>query len=266
LSFLSQLFRDGAADHADVINLHGYFETWIPAPMESLPAHLAHAAEMVHEHGQRQRLWVAEIGYSDFRRGTYVSDWVRARFAHEHTRAFQAVAVTRTIALLLAQPEVDLITWYELKDPPDSDAVIGDLNNRHLGVATHDYQAKPALQALRFANQFFSPGFTNLDVRVDSTRPDTLARAFRLADGRMVVIAWLATDTSTAPEGQGSRIDDRHARVDLVLPSPAGAARSYSATGAARGFVATHNERTGTRVSGLELSADDVQVVELAAH
>ena len=263
LPFLAQLVDQGTVHHADVINLHGYFETWNPAPLESVPAYVTDAARLVGRHERPQRLWMAEIGYSNFRRGTYVSDWVKARFAHEHTRAFQAVILMRTMALLLAQPEIDLVTWYELKDPPDRDAIIGDVNNRHLGVATHDYQPKPALQALRFANQLFAAGYAPLDVRVKSTRPDTLARAFRLAARRRIAVAWLAGHTSTPPEGEGARPDDRRARVDLILPGAAGPARSYSATGEDRGPVPTQRDGAHTTVS-LDLRADDVHVVELA--
>jgi hypothetical protein len=265
MPFLQKLIEQGSAAQVDVINLHGYFETWSPSPLEALPAYLSSAAQAARGRGPRS-LWAAEVGYSNFRQGARISDWYRARFAHEHTHAFQTVVLVRTLALLLSQPEVDLVAWYELKDPPASDDVIGDLNNRHLGVATNDYQPKPALQALRFANQLFGRGFANLEVRVESPRSDVVARAFRLTDGRLVVIAWLATDDSSSFAGDGTQIDPRRARVELVLPAPAGPARSLGVAGEDRGPLPVWTNANRTVISGVDLRADDVQIVELAAR
>ena len=55
-----------------------------------------------------------------------------------------------TLALLLSTDKLAAIAWYEIKDLPPQESVIGDINNRNLGVAYVDHSPKSAEKALAF--------------------------------------------------------------------------------------------------------------------
>lgn len=195
LEFLEELLTEHRiAPWVDVVNLHSYSETWSPEPLEGITPYLARAAELVRTHGESEPLWLAEVGYSSFRRERYVSDWYSARFDFEHTPAFQAAVLVRVLAMARSAPEVALIAWYELRDLPPGTEVIGDQNNRHLGVLDPDGRPKPAYAALTRALPLLSGPLRPLEVRVQSSAGEGAAhveaRAFRRADGRCLIVAW----------------------------------------------------------------------------
>ncbi|HVZ34024.1 MAG TPA: beta-galactosidase, partial [Polyangiaceae bacterium] len=116
IAFLSELFdRFDAGRWFDVINLHSYYETWNPEPLETIPSYVDEAAQIIRRHAGRQAIWMAELGYGNYRAGARVSESTTAHFAHEHTLEYQAVALVRSLSLLLSSGEVSLIAWYELK-------------------------------------------------------------------------------------------------------------------------------------------------------
>jgi len=232
-----------AAQIIDVINAHAYFETWNPEPIESLPGYVQAFAPVLA--GGARSLWLAEMGYSNLRQGAVVSGDVHARADYEHTLAFQAVALVRTVTLALSRPEVSLLAWYEMKDPPAGAPMIGDDNNRHLGVAFSDWRPKPALAALALVQRLFGHGFRRLDQAVRAPRaPGSRAEvhAFLTPDGEAVVIAWV-------PTGGGAE----HLSVALAGLSPRGGARGWDAQGQPR----------PARLDSLDLGAGDVTVVEV---
>jgi glycosyl hydrolase family 39 (putative alpha-L-iduronidase) len=222
--FLAELFDDwDGARVFDVVNLHAYYETWNPEPLETLPGYVGEAAAIIARHGGRQALWMAEIGYGNYRNGRQVSAQATAVFAYEHTLEYQAVALARSLALLLASP-VSLIAWYELADPPATDGVIGDVNNRHLGVTFADHRPKPAASALAFLARLFADGFSGAPsgLRLDALAfPSELeARAFVTGRHTLVVMAWLRTQApiGDAKTGLGDAIDTRHERLRVRGP------------------------------------------------
>jgi hypothetical protein len=196
LEFLEELLaKQRVAGAIDVVNLHSYYETWNPDPLESLTGYLEQATELVRKYGESEPLWLAEVGYSTFRRGDFVSDWSKARFDFEHTPPYQASALLRVLAMARAVPQVELIAWYELRDLPPGTEVIGDQNNRHLGVLDAVGQPKPAFHALSRAIPLLSAALRPIDVRVRATKGASAsqveARAFQRADGQCLVVAWL---------------------------------------------------------------------------
>ena len=204
LEFLEELLVEHqAARSIDIVNLHSYSETWNPEPLEGITAYLEHAAELVRVHGDGEPLWLAEVGYSSFRRGDFVSDWYKARFAFEHTPRFQASALLRVLAMARAVDDVALIAWYELRDLPPGTEVIGDQNNRHLGVLDPSGQPKPAFHALARAMPSFTGEMRPLKVSVEATGAATArveARAFQRADGKCLIVAWIPTHGLRAAE------------------------------------------------------------------
>lgn len=272
-AFLDQAFAAGAGRFVDVVNLHGYFETWNPEPLETIPDVIGRVAEIIHRHGGRQALWMAEVGYGDHRADGRVSASVAAIYAYEHTPAFQAVALVRTLAEILASPEVSLVAWYRVRDLAAQTTVIGDDNNRHLGVTRADGSPKPALAALALMARLFGGGFASETASVRRLAGDSgaVVRAFRLGDDRSVVIAWIPTHVRAAEPGglpvpAGEAADTRAATLEITLgQATRGAGARVDATGAPAGAVTARHEHGLTVLSPLAVAAGEVAVVTLAA-
>lgn len=252
VEFLRSLFEQhDAAEQVDIVNLHAYYETWNPSPLETIPSYLDQVTGIIERQGRRQSIWLAEVGYSDYRPASTAT----ALFDYEHTPDFQAVMLLRTLALALSHPAVSLFAWYELKDPRASDAMIGDDNNRHLGVAFADYRPKPALSALAFGSRLFANGFRAIDSEVAlASAPGSHAqvRSFLTARGRLVVMAWLTNHVASGTE-----------RVVVSLPYQArGSARRFDEQGRPRGRAMTRVSERGVELT-LELRAGALEVVEL---
>jgi glycosyl hydrolase family 39 (putative alpha-L-iduronidase) len=279
IEFLSDLFDQPDLPAAlDVVNLHSYYETWNPEPLETIPEYVARAQAIVERHAGQQDLWMAEVGYSNYRQGSRVSEYTRARFAHEHTLEFQAVALVRTLALLLGSPALSLVAWYELKDPPATDAMIGDVNNRHLGVVFADYRPKPALRALTLMARLFSDPFQAVDSRI-RVRPAGSAsltsaaevHAFVSARRTLIVIAWLTNAARGSGTGAGAgdepSTDQRRESLQVTLPYRArGPAVQYDELGRTidpKRLQAVSVRGQAETLLGLTLRAGDVVLLEL---
>ncbi len=276
LDFLREvLAAPGAAEAADVINLHAYYETWSPEPLERLTGYVREAADLVAELGRGQPLWMAEVGYSSFRRGRAVSAQYRARYDHEHTAEHQAGALVRTVALLLSSGVVERVAWYELRDLPPDEEVIGDVNNRHLGVLDPRGAPKPAYAALQLVTRLFAGGFRGVDGELQVTRRGDSAaevHGFARPDGSVVLVAWLPTVRAgvRAAEGPGDGADRRVERVEVQLPAGLGdlaTGQRLDAAGRRRGDVTiAPAEAGGASAVALELRGGEVAVVVLEAQ
>jgi hypothetical protein len=114
--FLEKLFHDEHIGPAvDVVNVHSYFETWHPDPIESLTRYIARAEDIMTRNGGAKPIWMAETGYSSVDGRPAVSGIYRAHFQGEHTEAAQASALARTIVLGLVE-HLPLIAWYRIND------------------------------------------------------------------------------------------------------------------------------------------------------
>jgi hypothetical protein len=215
-------------------------------------------------------IWLAEVGYGDYRRGAVVSPAYRAQFSYEHTLPFGPVALIRTMTLALASPHVALAAWYELKDPSPVAEVIGDANNRHLGVAFADHRPKPALGALAFLERAFGRGYRSLDPLPRRRADDhpIEAHGFLLGDGNALVVAWIPTRPASpgpAP-GDGTEIDARHAAIELRLPCrPEATAERLDPAGALLGKVPSTPARGQLWIGPLDVRAGEVSITRVVA-
>jgi hypothetical protein len=219
--FLEDLFRsDRIAPAIDVVNIHSYYETWHPDPIETLPDYVDRATEIVREHGENEPLWMAETGYSSVGGRTIVSEVYRARYRGEHTDEAQAVALARTFVTALATGELPLVAWYRINDLPATEKVIGDDNNLHLGVRTVKGHGKPALATFALLARWFSQPYRSLQPIVHhsiKSNSPVEVNAFALHDGRQIVAAWLGMPDT--PSGITEPVEDtRYRRVRVNLP------------------------------------------------
>jgi hypothetical protein len=268
--FLLYLFRDhGVSEYVDVVNMHNYNETWSADPLEDVGAYIRRVSEIIARYGDGQPLWMAEIGYSTYRDGASVSDENLAYYAYEHTPAFQAVQLVRTVTAALATDKLSALAWYEIKDLPPTDEVIGDTNNRHLGVANNDHSWKPAAHALAFADRFYGEPMRSLDREVIVPRTpdsDVVVHAFEQEDGDVLLAAWLQTRRVGEQNdvGEGTHEDTRRRTVEVTVPRDlAGVATRYDELGA----EAQHDDvrrEAGWTVVPLALEGGEIVLVHLA--
>lgn len=241
--FTLALFRDhGISPYVDVVNCHSYYETWNGDPLETVVPYVSTISEIIGKYGNNQSLWMAEVGYSTFRQPDgYVSNSYRAAYAYEHTPEYQAVALWRTLTLLLSTERMAAIAWYEIKDLPSGENVIGDVNNRNLGVDYVGHRPKPAESALRFFNIFFAKKYRCIDGETEIRRTigsESEVHAFRMEDGSVAVVGWLKTHVGgRLVANAGTLADERREQVELVLPMKRAArAFAYDALGNARPY------------------------------
>ncbi|MCF7885022.1 MAG: cellulase family glycosylhydrolase [Candidatus Marinimicrobia bacterium] len=222
--FLEELFKDhGLSPYIDIVNIHNYYETWSERPVEDIVKNINGMHEIIEKYGNDQSLWMAEVGYSTFRQGTYVSSSYSAYYDYEHTPEYQAVDLVKRIALALSTEKLSALTWYEIKDLPKSEEVIGDNNNnRFLGIVYPDYKPKPTKQALTFFRQLFSQPYKNIDPRLEVQKPedsDAQVHAFEMENGEVVVLSWLATCVpEKRPKNPEELVpDERSEEIDIEI-------------------------------------------------
>lgn len=222
VSFLEQLIeKHRIAPAVDVVNIHSYYETWHPDPIESLPEYVNRVDALMREHGEREPIWMAEVGYSSVGPRHQTSEVYRPQHAGEHTAFAQANALTRTLLLALATEKLSLVAWYRINDLAPTDDVIGDDNNRHLGLRDIHSSPKPALAAFAQLTRLFAQNHRAVSPKIvsqHSAGSPLQVCAFALEDGRTVVAAWLglppaAPDVKTRPTE-----DSRRGSVRVRIP------------------------------------------------
>lgn len=224
--FIKDFFKNwGMSKYFDIVNIHNYYETWHRHPIEMITTYVNEVHDVIWRYGDNQPIWMAEVGYSTFRKGARVSDSYSAFYDYEHTPEYQAVHLFKTLALVASTEKVSAVAWYELKDLSLTEDVIGDNdNNRFLGVAYADYKEKPAARALQFFNELFSKKYRNGNdkVKVDRTLgSESIVNAFENEDGSFIVTAWLQTAVPgrTGNDKSGKVKDTRKEKINVEIKS-----------------------------------------------
>jgi polysaccharide biosynthesis protein PslG len=223
-NFTLQLFRDyGISKYVDVVNCHDYDETWSGEPIESITGYINTLSDIIKKYGDGQSLWTAEVGYSNFRRGAYVSASYNAYYDYEHTPEYQAEELIKTLTLINATGKVALSAWYRIEDLVPDLEVIGDVNNRYLGIVTVDFKPKPAMKAISFFDSLFSKKNKSIDNEIKIERKensDSQIHCFENIDGSVIVVAWLQTNipSERGSDTSGYAKDTRFEKVSITLP------------------------------------------------
>ncbi len=269
--FLLHLFRDnGLSPYIDIVNCHNYYETWHRHPIESITEYINEISDIIWRYGNNQSLWMAEVGYSTFRKGAGVSESYSAYYDYEHTPEYQAVELFKTLTLAVSTEKLSAITWYELKDLPPSEGVIGDNdNNRFLGVAYPDWKDKPAAKSLEFFNSLFSSKYKSIDDEVTLVAPigsDSRANAFQTENGDVIVVAWLQTSVPghQSQDKSGMVKDTRTEKVDVIIPVGLnGKVSLYDELGNESSFSNSKSEAGKTSLNNLELKGGKIAIIKL---
>jgi len=270
-NFLLKLFRDfGISPYVDIVNCHNYNETWSGQPLEHITEYVNTVADIVRQYGNDQSIWMAEVGYSTYRNGAHVSDSYTAYYDYEHTPKYQAVHLVRALTLLLATEKLAAVTWYEVKDLPAQEQVIGDVNNRNLGVASVDYTPKPAERALSFFNTLFSQKSRCIDKLVTVSKTigsDSEVHCFEDEDGSVVLVGWLKTHIigTRGPDRSGNVKDTRKELMTLSIPMKlSGPAVQYDELGSVKKFDGVTVQGTLTEVKEVPLVGGEVFILKIS--
>ncbi|MCU7497330.1 MAG: cellulase family glycosylhydrolase [Ignavibacteria bacterium] len=268
--FFRQLFRDyGISPYVDVVNMHNYYETWSNNPIERLPDYVNEISEIVMRYGNKQSLWMAEVGYSTWRmKPNKVSNDYNPYYDYEHTARYQAIELFKTLALALSSGKLAAICWYEVKDLPPTENVIGDNNNRNLGVAYYDHSPKPATKALSFFNTLFSEKNKPLDRAVEvrkSVGSESYVTTFQDEDGDVTVVGWLKTNLpGERRDTTGMAKDTREEKIDLTIPlSLSGEATLYTETGEPRKYTNLQRKDGALVLNGVTLKGGEIFILKI---
>jgi hypothetical protein len=269
--FTRELFRDhDIGSYVDVINIHNYYETWHPASVEAVIDYVNEIYGIVKKYGNNQPVWMAEVGYSTWRMGgNKVSDHYTAYYDYEHTPAYQAVDLFKRVALVASTGKISAIAWYELKDLLPAEDVIGDNNNRNLGVAYVDHSPKPAIQALKFFNHILSGKYLCINNRVmvkKKADSDSEVLVFEEQIGNVIVVSWLRTSIPGKREEETSGMvkDERNETIEIEIPGVLnGKARLYDELGQSAEFLSVFPEQTHTVIKNIQLKGGAISIIKI---
>lgn len=253
--------------YVDVLNLHGYHETWHAHTTEDYPEHIRHFSEILPKHQPMPDIWLAEFGYSNWRFSpTSVSQWgIDAIYAYEHTPRFQAVSLFRQHVMALAAGNLSLSAWYRINDLTPGQGVIGDDNNKYLGVLDVQGRPKPAFHALRLYNGLYGRPVRRVTQHLKIQAPahsQAVVEAFETDDGRLLISAWLRSSTRDEVADQtGQAVDRRNETLNLSLPTAYGTLRNYAISGE---MIPAQARLAGQTLSGITLTGGEVWIGELA--
>jgi hypothetical protein len=202
-----------AAARFTVIPLHAYPETWLPpdVTVESYGQSITAFTSAADAACGRKSIWVNEAGYAT---------------TQGKSERDQANWWVRAVATFLAQPRVEQIGIYRLRDLAADRPSIGGEPNYHLGLVRADGSKKTAFETIRLLHGLLDVGrLTPVDEGVDILgAPSNGLRThmFRRPDGDRVLVMW---QTVTAPEttvrlrDPGERLIE-YAIDGTQLPSP----------------------------------------------
>jgi hypothetical protein len=186
-----------------ILPFHAYPETWTPADVTvenylgaSFESGFVRAADAA---CGRKPIWINETGFAT----------IEGRSERE-----QAEWWLRAVATFAAEPRIEEIGIYEIKDMKPDRPAIGDTPNYHLGITYVDRRKKLAFATLARAVALVGGrSIAAADDRLVIEPSDAAGSVFRhdfvRADGHQVVFVWTrstsATVTLTLPR-RGSRL------------------------------------------------------------
>jgi hypothetical protein len=177
--------RACAAARVDVVPFHAYPETWTPDSVDVERyldrGYRDHFITTVREQCGDRPIWINETGYAT----------IEGRSERD-----QANWWARAFATFLADPHVEHLGIYEIKDLPPGSPVIGDAPNYHLGLTRPDRTPKLAFHTVNLLTDLLDTGRLTvadgeLDVRVSAGTAGALYHhLFVRPDGRQILIVW----------------------------------------------------------------------------
>jgi hypothetical protein len=207
---------DRSGDRVDVIPFHAYPETWTPADVtvETYlgPSFESGFVETADAACGRKPIWINEMGYAT---------------TPGRTETEQAHWWARAIATFAAEPRIEHIGIYEIKDAPRDRPVIGDAPNYYLGLTDATRRKKLAFGTVQrlvsmLGHQTMTPSNPPITVMGGDGSAKVHRHLFTRLDGRRFLFLW-------------TRAGD--AIVDVQIGGPSRGAIEYGIDGRVAGRV-----------------------------
>jgi polysaccharide biosynthesis protein PslG len=183
---------DGDSSAFDVIPFHAYPETWTPDSIDIEnylgPYYRSGFLPAADSLCGRKPVWINETGFAT---------------TPGKSEQEQADWWVRAFATFLAEPRVEHLGIYEIRDQPQGTAVIGDAPNYYLGLLRSDGTPKLAFRTVKllvglFGNDSITVADAELGVRVTRGKAGSLFHhLFRRPDGRQLAFIWDRTGGPT---------------------------------------------------------------------
>jgi hypothetical protein len=201
----------GGHDVFDILPFHAYPETWTPDSV-TVENYLGarFRTDFVSRADQlcgKKPIWINETGFAT---------------TPGKTEREQALWWVRAFATFLAEPRVEHLGIYEIRDQRKDTPVIGDAPNYYLGLVRRDGGRKLAFETVKllvrlFGTDSITVADSALEVRVSSARSTKpYSHLFVRPDGSQLVFVWDRT---------GNTI------LDLELPRPFQRVTAYDLDG-----------------------------------
>jgi hypothetical protein len=232
--WLLPILDAGYAQYYDVTPFHAYPETWIDAPVEGYldTQYRDFFVPYNDDLGQGEPIWINEMGYAT---------------TPGRTEEQQANWFARAVSTFLAEPEIEYIGIYEIKDLAPDKAAIGDAANYHLGLARTDHSKKLAFATVDLLTDLLDTGTItiaddDMTVHVTAGRAEDLHyHLFRRPDARQVLFIY---DKEASPT------------LDITLQTRGARAILYQLDGSSAPYTAFD----GTTLHDVELQAGAVTI------
>jgi hypothetical protein len=237
--WLGELTGSGYAQYYDITPFHAYPETWTEPDtvVENYLDTQYHDFFVVYNNtqGEAEPIWINEMGYA---------------MTPGRTEQQQANWFARAISTFLADPEIEHIGIYEIKDLPQDSAVIGDEANHYLGLTYPDRTKKLSFYTVDLLTDLLDVGaITPVDAQAAVTVTAGEAQAlyhhlFKRPDGSQVLFIY---DKSGAPT------------VTITLQTPGATAYRYQLNGNSSEYP----NFDGRTISDLNLMPGEVTIFRI---
>jgi hypothetical protein len=238
VDWLRSITRSGHARYYDVTPFHAYPETWTSADVVVENYLDARYREFVRDNtarGEGEPIWINEMGFAT---------------TPDKTELDQANWWARAVSTFLADPYVEHIGVYEIKDLHPGKDVIGDGKNYHLGLTRTDRTKKLAFSTVALLKSLLgqekiAAADRELTVTaVDGRAGDLHAYLFKRLDGKQLLFLY---DKSANPT------------VSATLKTAGRKAIKYELNGAALNYA----NFDGRTLHKIELSAGNVAIFQI---
>jgi hypothetical protein len=185
VDWLRSLVRDGYARYYDITAFHAYPETWTDSDVvveNYLDRHYRESFVRDNKSlGESEPIWINEMGFSA---------------TPDKTELEQANWWARAVSTFLADPHIEHIGVYEIKDLPIGREAIGDQKNHYLGITRPDRAKKLAFYTVDLLTDLLDVGtLTTADaeatVAISEGQASELHRhLFKRPDGSQVLFIY----------------------------------------------------------------------------
>jgi hypothetical protein len=238
VDWLRSITQSGHARYYDITPFHAYPETWTEPEVvvenyldRSYRDFLAYNRNP----GEGEPVWINEMGFAT---------------SPGKTELDQANWWARAVSTFLADPDVQHIGVYEIKDLPLGRDAIGDTKNHYLGLTRSDRSKKLAFHTVALLKSLLgvvqiTPSDKDVVVTVSGGNArDVHTHLFRRADGKQVLFTWNKVGDST---------------VRAQLRNPGKSAVRYDLAGRSQSYL----EFDGRTLDRIALTAGNVAIFRI---